>query len=701
MRALGFLLSLAFASALHAAPVQTPHLEIELVSAARTIEPGKPFTVALRLRHDEHWHTYWKNPGDSGMATAIHWSLPAGFTAGPIEWPVPRRIPMPPLANFGYEGEVLLLTQLQAPTALEPGSTVALQANAEWLVCKDICLPGSAALNTSLQVASGVPENDPRWGILLAEARRALPQPLDGWSASVSQSGTSIAIRLRPEREMRYELRKLVFFPDEDGIIENAAEQTVQRDGDAVVLRLKAAAGIGSRPALAGLLVADSGWGDATRGTAVRVTMPVVQTAEMPNPGRMTLLVAIALAFAGGVILNLMPCVFPVVSIKLLGFIEQAHGDRRRLRLHGLAFALGVLLCFWAVAGALLTLRSGGAALGWGYQLQSPLIVSALAALFFVLALNLSGLFELGTRVQGFAGGADSRHGYSGSFLSGLLATVVATPCTAPFMGAALGYALTQSVLSSMLVFTALALGMATPYVVLTFSPALVRRLPRPGRWMETLKQMLAFPLYLTVVWLLWVLGKQQGVDGTVRLLAGLVLIAAALWAYGRWAAPSIPARSRMLARAAAIVLAVSVAIVAWPGDGTRSRAPESDAHWQPFSPAALREAQASGDPVFVDFTAAWCVTCQVNKKLVLETEPVLRGFERKQVKLIRADWTNRDADITAALAGLGRSGVPAYALYAGQADAPPHLLPEILTRDQGLGALDALPRPLDATHSR
>jgi thiol:disulfide interchange protein DsbD len=268
-------------------------------------------------------------------------------------------------------------------------------------------------------------------------------------------------------------------------------------------------------------------------------------------------------------------------------------------------------------------------------------------------------------------------------------------------MGAALGFALTQPLLTSMAVFTALALGMATPYVALTLSPALVRRLPRPGRWMETLRQLLAFPLYLTVVWLLWVLGKQQGVDGIARMLAGLVLLSAALWAYGRWTAPTVRARSRMIAGAAAIGLAACAALVAWPVDGTRPRKAETDAHWQPYSPDALRAAQASGEPVFVDFTAAWCVTCQVNKKLVLETEVVRRGFEQKQVKLIRADWTNRDTDITAALARLGRSGVPAYALYAGQVDAPPRLLPEILTRDLVLGALDALPRPLDATHSR
>ncbi len=698
MRLFGFLfpLGLALVSGVHAAPLQTPHLEAELVSAVRSIEPGKPFTVALRLKHDEHWHTYWKNPGDSGMATAIQWSLPEGFAAGPIEWPTPRRIPIPPLANFGYDGEIHLLTMIQAPADLPLGRAIALEARAEWLVCKDICLPGDATFSLSLPVSAGKAEADPRWGPLLAQARSELPRPLTGWVTDVSQTGEGILVRLKPPASGGREISKVVFFPEGEGIIENAAEQKLSRDGDGWVLRVAAAEGIGSRATVDGLLVAEPGWGEAMQGAAAQVSLPVVASAPDLAPRRLTLVSAVVLAFAGGLILNLMPCVFPVVSIKVLGFVEQAQGDRRRLRLHGLAFGSGVLVCFWAVAGLLLLLRSGGAALGWGYQLQSPMIVSVLAVLFFVLGLNLSGLFELGTRLQVLAGSAGGEHGYRGSFLAGLLATVVATPCTAPFMGAALGYALTQPAGWSMLVFTALALGMAAPYVVLSASPALVRRLPRPGRWMQTFKQLLAFPLYLTVVWLVWVLGKQQGLDGAVRLLAGLVLLAAGLWALGRWGVPSMSARGRVLARAAAIALAVTAVAVAWPGDSARARTPASDQRWQPYSPAALRDAQASGRPVFVDFTAAWCVTCQVNKRLVLESEPVRRGFEQKRVTLMRADWTNRDADIAAALARLGRSGVPVYALYAQGADAAPRLLPEILTRDLVRGALDALPSPPD-----
>jgi thiol:disulfide interchange protein/DsbC/DsbD-like thiol-disulfide interchange protein len=698
MRLLGFLFPLGFAlvSSAHAAPVQTPHVEAELVSAVRSIEAGKPFIVALRLKHDQHWHTYWKNPGDSGMATAVEWTLPAGFSASPIQWPTPQRIPILPLANFGYEGEIYLLTEIHVPADPAPNRAISLEAKAEWLVCKEICLPGGATFSMSLPVATGAAEDDPRWGSLLAQARSELPRPLNGWTADVSQASADILIRLKPPRADVPAIRRVVFFPEEDGIIENAAEQKLSRDGDHWVLRVAAAQGIGSLTAVDGLLVAEPGWGEGMYGATAQVSLPVTASAPDFAPGRLTLLVAVGLALAGGLILNLMPCVFPVVSIKVLGFVEQARGDGRQLRLHGLAFASGVLVCFWAVAGALLLLRSGGAALGWGYQLQSPLVITALAVLFFVLGLNLSGLFELGTRLQVLAGSVDGGHGYRGSFLSGLLATVVATPCTAPFMGAALGYALAQPAGSSMLVFTALAVGMAAPYVVLSLSPALARRLPRPGRWMQTFKQLLAFPLYLTVIWLTWVLGKQQGLDGAIRLLAGLVFLAAGLWALGRWGMPSISARGRALARAAAIALALTAIAVAWPGESARARAPASDQRWQPYSTAALRAAQAAGKPVFVDFTAAWCVTCQVNKRLVLESEPIRRGFEQKHVTLLRADWTSRDTGIAAALAGLGRSGVPVYALYAADAGASPRLLPEILTRDLMRGALDALPTPPD-----
>ena len=372
-----------------------------------------------------------------------------------------------------------------------------------------------------------------------------------------------------------------------------------------------------------------------------------------------------------------MPCVFPVVSIKVLGFVEQAHGDRADLRRHGLAFAAGIVLCFWAVAGLLLVLRASGEALGWGYQLQSPIVVSALAVLFFLLGLNLSGYFEVGARVQSIAGDVRDRHGLTGAFLSGLLATAVATPCTAPFMGAALGYALTQPAIEAMLVFTSLAFGMAAPYVLLSFAPGLTRLLPRPGRWMETLKQFLAFPLYLTVVWLVWVLGEQLGTTAAAKLLAALVIVTAAIWAWRRFA-PTTGALVGLTFLAAAIW-------IGWPGTDDHA-VRQSTSDWAPYSDEALATARAKG-AVFVDFTAAWCVTCQVNKRVVLATDAVKQAFADRAVTTMRADWTHRDEHITQALARLNRSGVPVYALYPAGGGAP-ELLPELLTRDVVLEAL-------------
>jgi len=365
------------------------------------------------------------------------------------------------------------------------------------------------------------------------------------------------------------------------------------------------------------------------------------------------------------------------------GFVEQAHGDRNELRRHGLAFAAGILVCFWLVAGVLLALRAGGEALGWGYQLQSPIVISALAVLFFVLGLNLSGMFELGTSIQTAAGGVRERAGLAGAFLGGMLATAIATPCTAPFMGAALGFALTQPALDSMLVFSALALGMGAPYVILALRPALTRWLPRPGRWMETLRQLLAFPLYLTVVWLVWILGQQQDVTAAARLLAALVLVAAALWAWRRLAGTA-----RGWAIGLFATFAAGAVWFAWrvsaPGPSVR---PAQAGDWAPYTEAGLERARTAG-PVFVDFTAAWCVTCQVNKRVALDTAAVVAAFERTGATRLRADWTRRDAAITQALGRLGRSGVPVYAVY-GRGAATPELLPEVLTPDLVVAALE------------
>jgi len=663
-------------------------VDAELVAETRSIVAGRPLTLALRLQHEPGWHTYWRNPGDSGLATSIRWELPEDFRAGPLRWPAPARLAIPPLANFGYEGETLLLTDIETPAGLLPGTRATFGAQAEWLVCREICLPGGARFRLSLPIVAAPPEPDPYWGPRIARARAELPQPLTGWSAKATLNGGSISIALRPMRARVPEIDRLTFFPFEDGIIENAAQQSLTREADAYILQVAAALGLAPATTAAGLLVAEPGWGGSLR-SAAEIELPVTAQDTTASPmTSVTLALALLSALAGGVILNLMPCVFPVVSIKVLGFLERSHGDRRRLRLHGLAFGCGVLVCFWVLGLALVALRSAGTELGWGYQLQSPAVVSGLALLFFLLALNLSGVFEVGSFLQRVAGVARVHEGYGGSFLAGLLACVVATPCTAPFMGAALGYGLVQPAGTALLVFTALAVGMAGPYVLLSFLPALTRQLPRPGPWMQTLKQLLAFPLYLTVVWLAWVLGEQRGLSAVTHLLVALVLIGAGAWTWGWMGSARFRGSSPVPWAVATAVLMVGGAGIAWQG-GVRAAVDQAQIGWSPYSDVALARARSEGRWVFVDFTAAWCVTCQVNKRLVLNADVVTRRFAQMRVTLMRADWTSRNARIGDALRRLGRSGVPVYALYS-PGDAPPRLLPEILTRDIVLRALDA-----------
>lgn len=699
------LLTLLWGIPVPAAPVQTPHAEAELLARDLHAVPGQRTTVALRIKHEPEWHTYWRNPGDSGMPTRIGWTLPAGVTAGPIQWPVPERIPVGPLTNYGYEGELLLLTELTVPADWPAGRPIPLEAKAEWLICKEICLPGGTTLSLSLPTATGPAKPDPALIGAFARTQAQLPRSGDGWQVAFSVSDTHIVLDAMPAEGVPVPPSGLQFFPDQPEVIDHPSPQVQERVPEGLRLLLTAAPGFeGTIDRLSGVLVA----GEGDQRLAVEISAPypggapkvsaaapgaalsaddIRRAADGTTPATTTpdlgLLLALAFAFGGGLVLNLMPCVFPVVSIKVLGFVEQAHGDRSDLRNHGLAFAAGIVVCFWIVAGALLALRASGEALGWGYQLQSPVVVTALAVLFFVLGLNLSGWFEIGTRVQTLAGGADAGHGLGGAFLSGMLATAVATPCTAPFMGAALGFALTQPAIASMAVFTALALGMGLPYVLLSFFPALTAWLPRPGRWMETLKQFLAFPLYLTVVWLVWVLGEQLGTTAAARLLAGLVFLAAAIWALRRFTDSA-----RGVGAAAAVLLLAGAAWIAWPtGEPGARHDAMAGADWNAYSEDALRRLRAEG-PVFVDFTAAWCVTCQVNKRVVLQSDAVEQAFASRGVARLRADWTHRDEVITRALARLGRSGVPVYAVYPG-GGGEPELLPELLTKDIVLTALD------------
>ena len=678
-------------------PVRADHIDVELIAATSGVEPGGTLTLALRLKPDEHWHTYWKNPGDSGLATHVDWTLPVGFEAGPILWPAPTRIDVGPLANYGYDGEVLLLTDIRVPDDA-PG-LIPIRANASWLVCEEICIPGDA--NFTLLLPAGPATPDPQWAERIQQTRAALPRLIPELDVRAQLAGDEWVLTL--PKGSAPGLSGLAFFPDEEGWIEYASQQQllVERDGG-VQLRIAASAGGERQGQLSGVLVADPGFSGGGSAALINTAFSVTDALPPAPPAgsRLTLFLALGFAFVGGMILNLMPCVLPVVGIKVQTFVENSRSSPASLRAHGLLFTLGVLVCFWAVAGVLLALRAGGATLGWGYQLQSPLVVSALALLFFVLALNMSGVFEMGTRAQQLAGSVRAQSGYVDAFLSGVVATVVATPCTAPFMGAALGFAVTQPAVISMTVFTALAMGMATPYLVLSFSPKLVGRLPKPGHWMVTLKQALAFPLYLTVVWLVWVLGRQVGIDAVARFLIGITFIGAGLWVYGNWNAASA-SRARTVAYVLAAVFILGGSVLAWPeasahrdGDLAATRG-----NWQPWSADAVTVARREGRAVFVDFTAAWCVTCQVNKRLVLNRDSVQTRFRDSNIVLMVADWTNRDPEISAALDSLGRSGVPVYVMYpAGGGE--PKLLPELLTESMVLDAIDEVTQSIKTAES-
>ncbi len=689
-----------------AAPVRTEHVEAELVPAATALSPGTEATVALRLKMDPGWHAYWRNPGDSGLPPTLGWKLPTGLTAGPIQWPAPQALPVGPLVNYGYEGEVLLLTDIAVAPAFSSAGPATLRARADWLVCREICIPEGADLALGMAVAAN-PAPDPRWGEAIARTRASLPQPLEGWSVAATGHGQQIELALTPLAH-EDDPGELHLFPYTEGKIEASGPQTLARDGKTLKLTLPVASErVGDFKRLAGVLTATHGFGQrravsidvALDGTIVPGPPPDAAAASAatralpsgaPAASALSLGVALAFALLGGLLLNLMPCVFPVLSLKVLGF--AAHGyDNGAMRRHGVAFAGGVVVSFLLLAGLLLALRAAGQQLGWGFQLQSPVVVVVLAALFFAIALNLSGVFEIGQVLPSAIAGWNARNAYVNDALSGMLAVVVAAPCSAPFMGAAIGWALMATPASTIAVFTALGTGMALPYLLLACFPAWRAKLPRPGPWMLRLRQLLAFPLYATVIWLAWVLGAQLDNDAVARLFVVLLLIAFALWAWQTMRAGG--ARGWGWAALASLVGVVAlgwpivVAAVAGGGPGS-NRVVADRGPWQAYQADRLQQLTAAGRPVFVDFTAAWCVICQVNKRLILNTDAVQQAFAQNHVALLRADWTRRDAAIGRALAALGRSGVPVYVLY--RPGREPLILPEVLQQHVITDALAA-----------
>lgn len=673
----------------------SPHSDVTWLGAGTTAVPGQPFTGAIRIRLEAGWHTYWHNGGDAGLPLVVDWKLPTGTRVDGPAYPTPTRLPQPPLMSYGYERDVLFPVTLTIPASAKVGERYRGTASVEWLACADVCLPASGDIAVDIPItalAAGSTAAAPD----IAEWVARVPVAWRGETPRVVANATAYRLGIPLGAAERSAWSNPYFFADSTNRVQHAAPQTWTFERDTLWLTLprqprrSTAAGT-----LSGTLVADvanpeqrgflidvrvEGAPSALETNLPGAASPLSATAPLPAPGDdMGLALALLLAFAGGLILNIMPCVFPVLSIKVLGLLEHGVTTTPLRVKHGAMFTGGVVATAWLLAALLLIARAGGESLGWGFQMQSPGVVAALALLVLLLGLNLSGVFEIGltlTRVSG-----PRVQGAWDSFFSGVLAVVVATPCTAPFMGAALGYALVQPPLTGMLVFTALALGLAAPFVLLLARPAWLARLPKPGPWLETAKQLLAFPLYLTMVWLLWVFAQQSSVNASGLLGSLAVLLAFGAWLFGR--AQRHQSRAGMDAGAAIMLAAGVVAVVSnarplppeRPGNATVS----TDA-WHPFTRARFDSLQQAGRVVFVDYSAAWCLSCQVNERLVLDTDAMQQAFADAGIVTLRADWTRRDPSITQMLGRHGRSGVPLYVLYPAVPSRPPILLPTVLT---------------------
>ncbi len=688
-----------------AQPVRDGHVLAELVSQDSAIVAGQPLRLGIRLTADPEWHTYWRNSGDSGLPTKIDWTLPQGFEAGSIQWPTPVRMPLATIMNYGYEGEVLLPVAIRTAAIADKQATV--RAKVDWLVCSaEQCIPGTATLNLTLPVSSTA-SPDPATAGLFRAADERMPRESAKWQFWSQAENDGYRVFAKP-LDGRPLPDKTYFFPDDGTVIATMFEQApAAKDGTLSVFLKPSLYSQGVPKAIDGVWVTDAaqGWGDGISAMRVNTQLggaPAGSTSGAAQASADTSIGALAgimlAAFLGGMILNLMPCVFPVISLKILGFVKHAGEDKRKIALHGWMYAAGVLASFWVLAGTLLALRAAGGQFAWGFQMQSPVVVGGLCLLLLALALNMLGLFEMGTGLVGAAGKVKSRDGVVGSFMSGVLATVLATPCTAPFMGTALAFALTQSPFVALLVFTALAAGLAAPYVVLSLRPDWLKVLPRPGAWMDATKQAMAFPLLGTIIWLLWVFGRQTGIDGVLYALIGLLLLAIALWSWGRWGTPYSSPRARVVAAIVALLLIPAAFYSAWigstllaPSTALVADAKPTPGKWQPFSPERLAALQADGKHVFVDFNAAWCATCIVNRKMVLDRPDVMAAFKRGDVYLLEADWTRFDPEITKILATFGRSGVPLHVLYAPGAQTPA-LVKDLVTTNDILGALAKLP---------
>ena len=713
--------------------VHTGHNTVELVSQTASAAPGRTLYVALRQQIAPGWHTYWRNPGDAGQATALAWTLPAGWRAGDIVWPAPERDLQGPIMNYVVTGQVYLPVPIEVPATAKAGAAATLKAQVSWLVCKDVCIPESAALSLALPVAAGTPAPDPQFSAPIRATLAAAPKDA-GLTARYDLKGQTLRLAITGAAVRGQDVGRAYFFPYDGEAIDHSKPQLAERGRDGLTLTLQAGYGAlhGKLPPVLGGVISLGARAYKVSATAgpppagAAGLTPAAAVAEGPGPAApasaspsgsthgvmsgsagglagardLGLLSAIGLAFLGGVVLNLMPCVFPILSVKLAAIARHAEAPERARR-EGVAFFVGVVASFVALASLLIAARLAGQAVGWGFQLQSPSVIAVLALVMLGAALNLSGVFEFGTSVQGVGSGLADRGGALGAFFTGVLAVVVAAPCTGPFMAGAVGWAVLQPAWEALIVFAALGVGLAAPFTLIAFTPGLSRRLPRPGAWMEGLRKALAFPMYGAAAWLAWVFTTQAGTLALPYLFAAALALAFAAWMFGvgqraTLGGGSVRARTAPLG-AVAVALACAIGLVVAavqlptaPG-GTAQAAPVGGMATQPWSPERVASLQAAGHPVFVDFTAAWCVTCQVNERTTLATREVADAFSHTGAVYLRADWTRPDARISRALTQAGRSGVPLYLVYG--KTATPQVLPQLLTPGVVAGALNAAAR--------
>ncbi len=720
--------------------VNTEQVRAELqVHAPEGIRAGQTFWLGLQIEHKPHWHTYWQNPGDSGLPTRLQWQLPAGLQAGDIAWPLPKKIPIGTLANYGYEGRLLLTVPVTVGPDFRFPDTgpLALALQADWLVCRKECIPQEGRFSLNLALAAPQTPHAPSF----ESAQKLSPKPMaqlqqggtwiTGGQATLSADAKQINLRMHG-LPVGWRGQTLSAFPVTPNVVHNAAVQgkdwtqkwegavwnaqipvSEERGDSPKSLRWVVAVGPESAPKAPAFELeppVQGTWPALTPAAPAEISPALAKaladnasSAQKPAASSTTALgltLAVLGALVGGFLLNLMPCVFPVLAIKVMGF-AQADTSQAQHRAAGMAYTIGVVLSFMLLGGLMLGLRAAGEQLGWGFQLQSPPVVAGLALLFTLLGLNLAGVFEFGQMLPSSLATLQSRHPTVNAGLSGVLAVAVASPCTAPFMGASLGLAIALPVWQALLVFAAMGVGMALPYLAASWWPGMARALPRPGAWMETFRQAMAFPMFATVIWLLWVLGQQTGIDGASSLLALLLTVAWLVWALGlsgrtRWVLSGLALAALLWLGSSWLPLALREAPAEQQASASTQVSSQASfgslsiSNWQPWSEAALQTQLAAGRPVFVDFTAAWCVTCQYNKKTTLAAPQVLADFAARQVVLMRADWTRRDPAITQALTALGRSGVPVYVLYA--PDRPPVLLSELPSVAEVQSALQGLP---------